>query len=156
MNGHGCQTSSEASVSQWGMTPQQSIQRECARRGRADVVAGCRALVRGEAVDPDLLRALGGPGADKFLDESAHDDSYWLRVWGARGLLWVWDDAATAEVHRALADDAWRVREMALKVIARQRLGDLVTEVANARNDPAPRVRRAADRAVTLLTASGA
>ena len=44
--------------SRWGMTPQQSIARECTRRGRADVVAGCRALVRGEQTDPDLLVAL--------------------------------------------------------------------------------------------------
>jgi len=138
------------------MTPRQSIERECARRGRADVVAGCRALVRGEKVDPDLLMALAGPGARKFLDGAAHDDTYWLRVWGARGLLWVWDVAATAEVRLALADDAWRVREMALKVIARQRVGDLVTEVAGTRNDPVPRVRHAADRALALLTASGA
>ena len=145
-----------ASGSQWGMTPQQSIERECARRGRADVVAGCRALVRGETVDPDLLIALAGPGARKFLDGAAHDDTYWLRVWGTRGLLWIWDDAATAEVRLALTDDAWRVREMALKVIARQRLGELVTAAADARTDPVPRVRHAADRALTLLTASGA
>jgi hypothetical protein len=138
------------------MTPQQSIERECALRGRADVVAGCRALVRGEQADPDLLLVLGGPAAGKFLDGGVHDDKYWLRVWGARGLLWVWDDAATPEVLLALGDDAWRVREMALKVIARQRVGDLVSEVAAARNDPVARVRQAADRALTLLTASGA
>jgi HEAT repeat protein len=138
------------------MTPQQSIERECARRGRADVIAGCRSLVRGEHVDPDLLLALGGPAARKFLDGDVHADTYWLRVWGARGLLWVWDDAATAEILLALSDPAWRVREMALKVIARQRMGDLITEVAAVRNDPVPRVRQAADRALTLLTASGA
>jgi hypothetical protein len=120
------------------------------------VVAGCRALVRGEQADPDLLLVLGGPPARRFLDGAVHDDKYWLRVWGARGLLWVWDDAATPEVLLALGDDAWRVREMALKVIARQRVGDLVTEVAAARNDPVARVRHAAARALTLLTASGA
>ena len=89
-----CQTSTVGSNSQWGMTPQQSIERECARRGRTDVITGCRALVRGEQVDPDLLVALGGPAARKFLDGDVHDDTYWLQVWGARGLLWVWDDAA--------------------------------------------------------------
>jgi hypothetical protein len=68
------------------MTPQQSIERERARRGRTEVITGCRALVRGEPVDPDLLVALGGPAARKFLDGAAHDDTYWLRVWGARGL----------------------------------------------------------------------
>ncbi len=43
----------------WALTPRRSIERECARRGRADVVA----------------------------------DSYWLRVWGVRGLLWAGDGA---------------------------------------------------------------
>ena len=145
-----------ASGSRWGITPQQSIERECARRGHADVVAGCRALVRGEQVDPDLLMGLGGPTARKFLDGDVHDDTYWLRVWGARGLLWVWDDVATAELLLALSDDSWRVREMGLKVIARHRLGDLLTDVVAVRSDPVARVRQAADRALTLLTGSGA
>jgi hypothetical protein len=138
------------------MTPQQSIERECARRGRADVITGCRALVRGEQVDGDLLLALGGPGAGKFLDGAVHDDTYWLRVWGVRGLLWVWDDAARGEVLLAIRDPAWRVREMGLKVIARHEIDDLVPEVAAARSDPVPRVRQAADRAITVLTAAGA
>lgn len=141
--------------SEWGMTPQQSIERECARRGRAAVVTGCRALLRGEDVDPDLLVGLAGPAAGKFLDGAAHDDTYWLRVWGARGLLWVWDDAAGPEVVLAIHDPAWRVREMALKVVARHGLGDLVTDVAAARVDPVPRVRQAADRALAVITASG-
>ena len=152
----GCQTSAVASDSRWGMTPQQSIEHECARRGRSAVITGCRALVRGEQVDPDLLVALGGPAARKFLDGEVHDDTYWLRVWGTRGLLWAWDDAATPEVRLALRDTAWRVREMGLKVIARQRIGDLVADVAVARDDPVPRVRQAANRTLTLLTASGA
>ncbi len=145
-----------ASDSRWGMTPRQSIERECARRGRAELIAGCRALVRGEEVDPDLLLALGGPAAGKFLDGGGHDDTYWLRVWGARGLLWVWDEAAQPEIQLSLRDAAWRVREMGLKVIARQRLGDLLAEVAVARGDPVPRVGQAADRALALLTSAGA
>jgi len=119
------------------------------------VITGCRALVRGELADADLLLALGGPAARKFLDGDVHDDTYWLQVWGARGLLWVWDDAARPEVVLAIRDPAWRVREMGLKVVARHLIGDLVTEVAAARNDPVLRVRQAADRALTVLTASG-
>jgi hypothetical protein len=145
-----------ASNSYWGMTPRQSIERECARRGHAGVVAGCRELVRGGTVDPDLLLALGGPGARKFLDGRPHEDAYWLRVWGTRGLLWAWDDDAVGEIQLALADDAWRVREMALKVVARHQLGDLIAFVAESRGDPMPRVRQAADRALAVLTASGA
>ena len=137
------------------MTPQQSIEGECTRRGRAAVIEGCRELLRGEPVDPDLLVSLGGPAASKFLDGAEHDDTYWLRVWGARGLLWAWDAAAIPEVVLAVGDDSWRVREMGLKVIARHPIGDLVTEVAAARRDPVPRVRQAADRALEALTRSG-
>lgn len=139
------------------MTPKQSIERECNRRGRTELVAGCRALLRGDdAVDAELLTALGGPGADKFLDGGVHSDTYWLRVWGARGLLWVWEDTATGEVRLALTDEAWRVREMALKVIARHRVGELVNDVADARDDPVPRVRKAANRTLLVLTVSDA
>ena len=140
----------------WGMSPKQSIERECGRRGRAEVVAGCRTLLRGGQVDPELLLALGGPAARRFLDGEAHDDDYWLRVWGARGLLWVWDGSATSDLRVALGDDAWRVREMALKVVARHRAGDLLAAVVDARADPVARVRQAAERALAVLTASGA
>lgn len=76
-------------------------------------------------------------------------------MWGVRGLLWAWGDAATPEILMAVRDDAWRVREMALKVITRQRLGDLIPEVAAAQGDPVARVRQAADRALARLTAAG-
>jgi len=42
---------------------------------------------------------------------------------------------------RAARDDAWRVREMAAKVVARHLLGDLMSNVANLRSDPVARVR---------------
>lgn len=45
---------------------------------------------------------------------------------------------------------------MALKVVARHRLGDALTDAAPLCGDPTPRVRRAADRAVILLTQSNA
>jgi HEAT repeat protein len=79
-------------------------------------------------------------------------DGYWPRVWGARGLLHAWDPAATEAVIVATHDEAWRVREMAAKVIARHRAGDALNAVAALRTDPVPRVRAAAARAVTILT----
>jgi hypothetical protein len=42
----------------WGTSPRESITAECARRGKAAVLAGCIGLVQGETGDPDLLRAL--------------------------------------------------------------------------------------------------
>lgn len=145
-----------AASSHWGLTPRESIAAECRRRGQAAVVAGCRDLLAGRRVDPRLLLALGGPGATKFLDGDEHPDTYWLRVWAVRGLLWAWDDEALPELLAATADDAWRVRELAAKVVARHLVGDALEPVAALRDDPVERVRAAAERAVVRLTASGA
>jgi HEAT repeats len=137
----------------WGLTPKQSVEFECARRGEADVVAGCVELLAGRDADDELVLALGGPGARSVLDGGQR---YWLRVWAMRALLYAWDDTARPAVLAGLADQAWRVREMAAKVIARRQLGDALGGVAELRNDPVPRVRTAAGRAVTILTATGA
>jgi hypothetical protein len=151
-----------SSRSRWGLTPRQSIEAECVRRGSPAVVAGCVELVGGGDADPALVRALGGPGADAFIDGSTRADLYWLRGWGARGLLWALDgdsagsSAVVGAVRRALGDEHWRVREMALKVVARHELGDVMPAVVGLRDDPVPRVRSAAARTVTILTAAGA
>lgn len=143
-----------SSSSRWGVSPRQSIEAECARRGRGAVVDGCRALLRGEDADPSLLLALGGPPARKFLDGDVHEDVYWLRVWAARGLLWAWQDEALPELRRSLSDEAWRVRELGLKVVARHGLDDLIDEVAARRDDPIARVREQAARCLVLLTSA--
>ncbi len=140
----------------WHLTPRESIDRECTRRGRAAVLAGCVRLVAGEDVDPGLVVALGGPAAHALLDGRPHADTYWLRVRGVRGLLWAWDGGQLSAVTAALGDESWRVREMAAKVVARHLLGDLLEQVALLREDPVPRVRAAGTRAVEVLTAAGA
>lgn len=50
--------------------------------------------------------------------EAAHEGwaEYWPRVWGARALLYLWQDSASDHVLRGLDDEAWRVAEMCLKV----------------------------------------
>ncbi|MGZ4616937.1 MAG: HEAT repeat domain-containing protein [Actinomycetes bacterium] len=133
-------------------TPRARVERECARRGKPAVVTACRRLIREEPVDPSLLISMNGPGAEKFFDGQPHDDVYWFRVWGARGLLWAWDPVATDDIRQALDDEHWRVREMALKVMARHRVGDLLEHASRLRDDPVPRVRAAADRAIVTLT----
>lgn len=145
-----------AGDSQWGLTPQQSIEAECVRRGTRAVNDGCARLIAGECDDAGLIRALGGPGAHKFFDGRPHADQYWFRVWGTRGLLWAWDGSAADAVTMALGDESWRVREMAAKVVARHLLGDALPAVSELRIDPTPRVRAAAERAVALLTRAGA
>jgi hypothetical protein len=106
----------------------------------ADLLAGAR-----PEDHLDVLPYLAGrPGA-------AYPDGgwppYWPRVWGARGLLYVWDDRAAAAVLAGLTDEAWRVREMCLKVSALRLLpvGDVGTGLAA---EPLPRVRAAAARAL--------
>ncbi len=56
----------------------------------------------------------------------------------------------------ALADESWRVREMAARVVSRRKLGDALSIVAELRRDPVPRVAAAAARATAILTAAGA
>jgi len=139
----------------WELTPRQSVQIECARRGTVRVVAGCVALLQGEEVDDDFILALGGPAGHRVLDDGpARLNQYWRRVWGARGLLYAWTDEAEGAVVAALADEHWRVREMAAKVVAKRRIGAGLDSVAALRSDPVPRVRAAAERATVLLTAA--
>jgi hypothetical protein len=138
-----------------GITPRARIEAECARRGRAAVVADCIALVRG-GTELRLLTSVVGAGGHKYFDGEEHEDLYWFRVWGLRGLLWAWDASGTDAVRTALTDEAWRVREMAAKVIARHLVSEAGDVVAALRDDPVPRVRQAAQRALMRLTAAGA
>lgn len=134
------------------MTPRQSVEQECARRGKDAVVAGCVDLLVGGEADAELVMALGGPPARWVVADVAPGPSYWIRVWAARGLLWAWDDIAFPAIEAALRDEAWRVREMALKVVARHRLEDALHAAAELQDDPVARVRAAARRALVRLT----
>ena len=144
----------------WELTPRQSVTRECGRRGTAQVVTGCVELLAGGDVDYSLVYALGGTAADSVLGpHPRRDQRYFLRVWAARALLYAWDDG-TPGLHNAvlaaLADESWRVREMAAKVVARREIGEGLTAVAGLQHDPVPRVRAAAARATAMLTAARA
>lgn len=113
----------------------------------ADAAGRCADLLTG--ADPaghaDLLPYLAGrPGAAYPADGWGE---HWPRVWGARGLLYLWDDSATDAVLAGLRDDAWRVAEMCLKVCALRDLpaGDDAVRLAQ---HELPRVRTAAARAL--------
>ena len=167
------------------IAPQQRIAAECASGGRAALITGCVALLAGrpDDVDDRLITVLGGDAAAHVLDGGEGGRSgYWPRVWAARGLLHAWDDptadaiedpaaghatpghtvtangdeAATDAIIGALGDHAWRVRELAAKVVAAHRVGQALDAVAALRDDPIPRVRAAAERAVVLLTVNQA
>jgi hypothetical protein len=133
-------------------TPRKRIATECTRRGTSALVTGCLALLSGHPVDDELILALGGlPGAAVLDGYNGGRSGCWPRVWAARALLYAWDDDAISAVMAATEDDAWRVREMAAKVIAHQKLGDALQAVAKLRTDPVPRVRDAGERAVRVL-----
>lgn len=134
-------------------SPRRSVEVECERRGRAAVVAGCVELLRGRDVDADLVLALGGRPARWVVTGEPSGPDYWLRVWAARGLLWAWDEVAGPSLLVALDDEVWRVREMALKVVARHRVEEALERVAALQDDPVPRVRAAATRALVRLSA---
>ncbi len=114
-------------------------------------MAGCVELLTKGDADPDLILALGGPPARWVVTGEPPGPPYWLRVWALRGLLWAWDARARSAVDTALQDEAWRVREMALRVVARHRLEDAVTTAADLQDDPNARVRAAAARALARL-----
>jgi hypothetical protein len=139
-----------------GPTPKSRILAECARRGKDAFVSGCVALIEGRCddVDDGLVVALGGDHGRNVLHGSeGGKGGYWPRVWAARGLLHAWDDAATGAIITATADEAWRVREMAAKVVARHHVGAGLQAVAGLRADKIQRVRTAAERAMVTLTA---
>jgi hypothetical protein len=157
-----------------------------ARVGRDRFVEVCSDLLAG-APREDHLAELPYLTGFTFEDGAASRDpavwkDYWVRTWGARGLLHVWDDRATAAVVAGLGDEHYRPAEMCLKVAAKHEVagagpgaaallshelprvranavrtlgfvGDTehVDLVRSARDDPAPDVRRQAERAWQLL-----
>lgn len=131
------------------VTPRERVLAECQTRGQAAVVSACVDLYRTGTADPRLLSVLGGPSAHHPVTD------VWPRVWALRGLLWSWQDgpAARTVLADACVDEAWRCREMALKVVARHRVDALLDEALTARHDRVARVRAAAERAVVRLTA---
>src|SRR4051794_29074612 len=94
-------------------SPRSRIEAACQQRGKESIARACAELLDGESGDPELLVMLSG-----FVDFDRYPE-YWTQVWAARGLLWAWDDVATAALARALSNPAWRVREMAAKVVRR-------------------------------------
>ena len=113
----------------------------------AEAADRCAGLLAG--ADPaghaELLPYLAGRPGAAYPDGGWAD--YWPRVWGARGLMYVWDDRATGSVLAGLSDHAWRVAEMCLKVGALRQLpgGDAAGRLAR---HELPRVRAAAARAL--------
>jgi hypothetical protein len=137
----------------WGVTPKESILAEVRRSGRQAVVFRCTEVLAGRGIDAEFLFALAGPASRQVLDgREGGPGGHWPKVWALRGLLYAWDDAAEAPVMAATADDSWRVREMAAKVIRANEIDEALEVLSTLVDDPVPRVRTAADRARVALT----
>ena len=124
------------------------------RLGVPAFVAVCTDLLGGAEREEyvDELRSLTGhawqPG-DPVFDRHAWPD-YWVRTWGARGLLHVWHDSATAAVVAGLGDEHWRPAEMCLKVTARHDVADAGDAASALLRHELPRVRAQALRALAV------
>jgi len=117
----------------------------------------CLALLDGSN-DYDMLPVplsyLGGAHAVAQLrrgELAKRQQDYWPRVWAARALRHVWLDYAEGPLVGALRDPAWRVQEMAAKVVALRELGSAAQLLAPLLSSPTSRVRVAAIRALGVV-----
>ncbi|WP_432476915.1 HEAT repeat domain-containing protein [Nocardioides sp. GXQ0305] len=125
------------------------------RLGRERFAEVCVALLLGASREDHLDHLPWLTGHDWSPGEPVRDPAvwkdYWVRTWGARGLLHVWDDSATAAVVAGLDDDEWRPAEMCLKVVARHEVVGAGDGAAALLDHDLPRVRVAALRALAVV-----
>jgi hypothetical protein len=123
--------------------------------GRARFVEVCCDLLGGAdrtSYVPELRYLTGhswAPG-DPTFDRAVWKD-YWVRTWGARGLLHCWQDAATGQVVAGLGDVHYRPAEMCLKVSARHDVAGSGPGAALLTRSPLPRVRANAARTLGVV-----
>lgn len=118
------------------------------RYGAAAFVERAVGLLQGRNEGDDPLLYVGGRHAQGILDGAP--PLYWPELWGARALLYVWDDSAAPAVLESIDNRAWRVREMCLKVCAERSIGDQRLFTPLLRDENA-RVRSAAGRALAMV-----
>src|ERR1700712_4575761 len=106
--------------------------------GETRVAERARALLEGGYEGEDFLRVVGGSHAEGILGGAPA--LYWPELWGARALLYVWDDSAAPSVIAALGNQSWRVREMCAKVCAARAIGT-PRDLARLTTDQHARVR---------------
>lgn len=102
--------------------------------------------------EPELMSFLAGAKGDRWVELGFGVQSYFVRTWALRAMLYAWDESASTTVIEALEDEHWRPREMALKVVAKRLIDDDIDAVARLRDDPVPRVQAAARRALERLS----
>ena len=116
--------------------------------GESAVVERAIALLAGFNAVEEFLLVAGGSHAQGLLDGAP--PLYWPEVWGARVLLYVWNDTATDAVLAGLQNQAWRVREMCCRVAAARHLA-AAEYLRELLTDDTARVRAAAARALGVV-----
>lgn len=116
--------------------------------GEAEVITRVLSLIDGNNEGEDFLLFVGGEHAQGILDGAPV--LYWPELWGMRALLHVWDASATGAVVNGLHNPAWRVREMAARVIAERQL-PATLELLELLGDDTPRVRIGVARAIAAV-----
>lgn len=116
------------------------------RVGEREAVAMCTDLLLGApaAAYPTVLPYLAGWPAHSLLEGRWAD--YWGRTWGARALLYIWDEPAAGAVVRGLDDPHWRPAESCLRVAAAREVVEAVDGAVRLAGHHLPRVRAAALR----------
>jgi hypothetical protein len=135
------------------MTPREAVAKACREAGEQKVALWCAELITRPDWNHPVLKWIGGASLAAHRERGLDDDvnEYWLRVWGARGLLYAWSPRAAPAVVSGLDDPAWRVREMCAKVARLRELGEAAEPLAALVTDEVPRVRLAAVRALALV-----
>src|SRR5262249_42968665 len=123
--------------------------------GRERFVEVCVDLLGGAARTAYVpeLRYLTGhtwDHGDPVLDETVWKD-YWVRTWGARGLLYCWDASAAPAVVAGLGDEHYRPAEMCLKVSAKYDVAGAGPGAATLTRHELPRVRANAVRTLGVV-----
>lgn len=136
---------SDATPSDLSAPPSARLAEAVSVWGERGVVDRAVALIGGLSAGDDFLLFVGGTHAKGVLEGAPV--LYWPEVWGMRALLTVWDDSAVDAVASGLQNRAWRVREMAARVVAARSL-PLAAALAELLTDDVPRVRAAAARAL--------
>jgi HEAT repeat protein len=125
--------------------PAARIASAVARFGEAEVVDRSIALLAGLNVGEEFLLYVGGVHAQGILDGAP--PLYWPEVWGARALLYVWNETAVDAITAGLSNQAWRVREMSARVVGAH-VVDVAEQLRPMLGDPVARVRSATARAL--------
>jgi HEAT repeat protein len=116
--------------------------------GEREVADRAAALLSGNNEGEEFLLWVGGRHAQGILDGAPA--LYWPEVWGARTLLYAWDEPAGTVVKTGLGNQAWRVREMCCRVVAAREL-PFAAELLPLLADEVARVRANSARALGVI-----